>query len=87
MWRLASEENIKLTPMPVARVLKCPNEIGASTEGAALTDGVVEIHGDQITDSDIGRVPPASFDTTVQPVEGSVGSGGRIDLFWKRVEN
>ena len=72
---------MKLTPKFIAKLLKGPNVVLAGSERTALGDGVVEVHGNEISDADEGRSPSSTLDTTVQPIKGSVGTGGRSDLF------
>ena len=81
-----SEYNAKLTPILVAELLKGPNKRAAGSERTALADGIVELHGDQITDPEIGRGPPGTIDTTVHPVNGSVGTSGLSDVLCKTVQ-
>lgn len=61
-----------------------PNIFLALLEGAALSDSVVEVHGDEISYVDKGRGPSAVIDTAVQPIKGSVGTGGRGDILCQR---
>jgi len=71
---------IKLTPEFVSKLLEGPKVWLAGGEGAALGDGIVEVHGNEIGDFDEGRVPPIAFNTTVQPIKGSIGTGSLGDL-------
>ena len=74
---------MRLTPILVAILLKGPNIRAASSEGTALADSIVEVHGDQIGDLDKGRGPPSAIDATVQPVDRSVGTSGLSNVLWK----
>ena len=78
----------KLTSKFSAKLVKGPKELLAGGEGTTLSDGVVEVHGNEITDADKGRVPSRALDTTVHPIKGSIRAGGLGDLFceWSRVE-
>jgi len=69
----------------IAKLLKGPNIRVAGGEGTALSDGIVEIDGDEISDPDEGRVPPSTLDTTIQPIEGSIGTGGSGDFLGSTV--
>lgn len=69
----------------VTILLEGPNVIAAASEGATLSDGVVEVLGDQITDLDEGRTPSSTIDTAVQPIKRSVGTGGLGDLLGSTV--
>lgn len=75
---------VELTSVLVTILLEGPNVVLAGIEGTTLSDGVVEVHGNQISYLDIGRVPSTVFDTTVQPIDGSIRTTGLGDLFCKR---
>lgn len=74
----------KLTPVLVTKLLEQPNKLLAFSEGAALSDGIVEVHGDEISYVDIGRVPSVAFETAVQPINRSIRTSGLGDLFCER---
>jgi len=59
----------------VSELLESPNVRLAGGKGAALGNGIVKVHGNEIGDSDEGRVPPSAINTTVQPINGSIGTG------------
>lgn len=71
---------MKLTPILFAILLKGPNIWATSSKGTALTDGIIEVRGDQISDLDIGRGPSSAIDTTVHPVNSTVWTSGLSDL-------
>ena len=46
-------------------LLERPKVFLAGTEGATMSDSVVEVHGDEIGDTDEGRVPAGTLNTAV----------------------
>jgi len=74
----------ELTPVFVTKLLEQPNKFLAFSEGAALNDGIVEVHGDEISYVDKGRVPSIALETAVQPINGSIRTSGLGDLFCER---
>jgi len=65
----------------VTELLERPDIWPTSSKWAALSDGVVEVHGNEISYTDIGRIPSTAVDTTVHPINGSIRTGGLGDLF------
>ena len=64
----------------VGRLLEGPSVRLAGSEGTALCDSGVEVHGDEIVDVEEWRVPSTVVDATVQPVNGTVGTSGLGDI-------
>ena len=62
---IVAQKWIEFTPEFGSKLLECPNMLLAGTEGAALSDGVVEVHGNEIIDVDEGRVPTSALNTAV----------------------
>lgn len=81
---LDAELEIEPTSELFTVLFERPKIILASREGAALSDSVVEVHGNEISYADKGRGPSTALDTAVQPINGSVGAGSRGDLFCQR---
>jgi len=65
---------MKLTIELATKLLEGPSVWRAVSEGTAKGDGFVEVHGDEVRDTNEGRVPPSAFNTTVHPIKGSVGT-------------
>jgi len=65
----------------LTKLLKGPGvRLAVTGERTALGDSDVEVHGNEITDVEGGRVPSIRVDTTVQPIDGTVGTSGLRDV-------
>ena len=63
--RWGTKVEIKFTSEFTTILLECPQVRLAGSEGAALSDGVVEVHGDKIGDAEEGRLPASALNAAV----------------------
>ena len=75
-----TESEMERTSVLCAVLFECPNVWLAGTEGAALGNGIVEAHNNEIRHGDVGRGPSGPIDTTVHPVNGSVRASSCSDI-------
>jgi len=64
-YAMQCESGGKFTPEFATILLECPKVCLAGTEGAAMSDSVVEVHGNEIGDADEGRVPAGALNSAV----------------------
>lgn len=57
--------------------------VGAGIEWTvASANGLAKVRGNQIGDLDVGRGPPRTVETTIQPGDGTVGTASSGDILY-----
>jgi len=63
--RCGTEGEARFTSEFATKLLECPKVWLAGTEGTSLSDSIIEVHGNEVGDADVGRGPAGTLDTTV----------------------